>query len=110
MERGTFCIRNAGDNCIAGKYFNDGTPRIYTESSIRIIPDNEYPEDFFCGTYFSSWIENNETAENSRLIISRRANAVDIYTLLWFTNDNPSLFSGEGMMAEGLLVGHYWEQ
>ncbi len=109
MVRGTFYFRNAGNNCIAGTYSNDGTPRIYTESAIRITPDADFPEDIFCGTYFSSWIENNEAAENAGLVISRRANAVGIYALNWLRNDNPSLFSGEAMIAEGLLVGHYRE-
>jgi hypothetical protein len=120
MERGAFCFRNEGDGCIAGRYFNDGTVgatrsaaignpnarrAIFSEACIRTQLDNAFPQDPFCGTFTSTWIEST-VIPNSQLTVSRHATADGIYTLRW-GNDQAVLFHGRGMITDGLLMGYY---
>jgi hypothetical protein len=106
MERGAFYLRYVGEDCIAGKYFNDVEPTIYTENAIRVKVDDELPEHIFCGTYVSTWMEDGLEAKTAELVIAQKENSGDIYTLNWQKDGKP-LSTGDGMIVDGLLVGHY---
>jgi hypothetical protein len=98
---GAFAFQNMGNGCLAGKYFNNGTPRAYSECCVNTQQNITEPIDPFIGRFFSTWIEESESPESGFLTISARGEQ-GLYTLEW-----EGSFTGEGMLMNGILVGWY---
>ena len=113
---GHFIYENAGTGCLLSKYCHPGLPAPLSESASLMQPDQNFPDDPFCGQFLATWVEstNPPQPQSALLIITRKrgpGNAVllDRYTLVWQDLNNPVTrrFNGEGMLYKGMLVGAY---
>ena len=107
---GYFVIVHLGDGCLGSKYGNTFNTQLLTESATLVsTPING---DLFIGEYVTTWIDTLRPVDftQARLIISRKAESVSQYTLIWHEEGNPSniYYYGEGMLYESNLVGSYW--
>ena len=108
---GTFVFRNEGDGCLTSKYTNSDTPDgPFVEGCKRTSNSIIDLNDVFRGTYRSEWIEDNRSIE-AELFIERNQNNTRQYILSWYEPNKPNsiIFTGAGMLFDGLLVGCYWD-
>lgn len=103
---GCFIFRNEGDGILTSKYMNKSEQGAEACKLLNKSTDN--PDDPFCGTYVTSWIERKDKHEKAKLNIEKKE---DRYTLSWFKYNDSShqLFWGIGMTISGILVGSYWD-
>jgi hypothetical protein len=115
VRLGTFTYENAGTGCLFSKYYNQGLNAPLTESSSRIQPDKDFPDDPYCGEFLATWVNTIIPRETvaSRLFITRKRGhkgelLTDLYTFEWLDlKTGNQLFRGEAMRYKDMLVGAY---
>ena len=102
---GSFYLRLTDSGNLVGEFTNSRLFTIATESANRIEKGNEP----FIGTYFSKW-DGLYGLASGMLTISYIQSTVPSnvkYNLVWRDEKGEVLFTGEALLAEGMLIGHY---
>ncbi len=103
---GSFCYELMQSGNVVGEFTNNLNPRIFSESADRragIV--NEFE-----GNYISTWREVNEEDIMAVTLVIRPMDDANgnKFHLTWNRRNNGELmFTGEGFLHRGMLVGHY---
>ncbi len=108
MDHGSFVFRNEGDGCLTSKYMNDSAGP-FTECC-TLIKSVENPQDAFCGSWHSVWLQDNGEQGDAMLEIDRQKTNTKLFELTWTDKESNILFRGLGMLYETFLVGLYWDK
>ena len=112
MIIGSFYFSLTDHQNLLGEYSNVETESINVEAAKRFPENPENPRltPSFIGKYRSIWTED-ERPESSFLDISELSKDGNKLKLIWYDRDqdNPR-FTGEGMIVDGTLIGHYQNQ
>jgi hypothetical protein len=103
---GRFYFKQTSNDNLIGEFSNNKADDIYTESAdLRKGTKGRIP---FIGTYDSTW-QVNESPNYAKLIIenNHRPNP-QIYSLTW-TQKDKTIYRGEAMLCDGILIGDYRE-
>ena len=107
---GYFVYTNLGEGCLASKFGNTYTNRLFAESAVKSSESDL--NDEFIGEYLVSWFDAIVLTEHTeaRLSIQRREDTIsNQYKLVWRQlNNDTVLYHGEAMKYQGNLVGSYW--
>lgn len=104
MIIGRFYFRLTSSGNLVGEFSNNLSVRNSTESADR----TQGNITSFLGKYQSTWHEGGQS-ELLTLSIITKPNAQNIFSLTWSDANGPN-FWGEGLIAEGLLIGDYRDQ
>jgi len=102
---GSFYLRLTDSGNLVGEFTNSRLFTIATESATLIEKGSEP----FIGTYFSKW-DGLYGLTSGVLTISYIQSTVPSnvkYNLVWRDEKGEVLFTGEALLAEGMLIGHY---
>ncbi len=105
---GRFSFRKTVNGNLIGEFSNNGSVRVFAESAILLNHTGEdNSRQNFVGIYNTSWIDESGI-NNSRLLISLKADTDSaLYSIKW-EDDNDVLFVGEGFLIENnTLIGDY---
>lgn len=108
---GYFVYRDLGDGCIGSKYSNLRRERTFSESATKTLDDAAEPGHAYLGSFAATWIDavNPVVSEQATLVITRKPNSNSQFVLQWSDpTDGLTVFHGEGMLCDGILVGAYW--
>jgi hypothetical protein len=106
---GSFVFKDEGDGCLTSKYLEHSNPKTYTECCKIIgIPTNVA----FEGVYDTTWIEGATGFRTAELKVSKNATD-EFFELKWTKISNISTgiagYEGRAFLADGKLVGCYWD-
>lgn len=107
---GRFYFRITSNGNLTGEFSNDRNNAVQTESADRF---SDRPSDFkspeaFLGEYHSTWIEGPpDFPMHAILVIAQNKPNPQIFELVWTGQNRNVIFRGQGMIAEGLLIGNY---
>ncbi|TRW22428.1 hypothetical protein FMM05_18160 [Flavobacterium zepuense] len=102
---GSFYLKLTDDGNLAGEFTNSRLFTVAKESAILIEKGNAP----FIGRYFSTW-DGVYGPASGILTVSFIESTVPSnvkYDLVWTAEDGDILFTGEALLAEGMLIGHY---
>lgn len=106
MILGRFYFTQSDTGNLLGEFSHNSIQAIITESAdVREFP---HPTEQFVGIYSSTWFE--EGIQSLTLDIRpKRADDRRILLLRWF-DATGDIFFGEGFVANGILIGTYWDE
>ncbi len=96
---GRFYFKKTCNGNLIGEFSNDHGPDVSTESCDLIGSSNGY-----IGKYHSTWQEKEESLF-ANLTIEKKGSS-HLFALNW-SRDDHSVFVGEGMMCDEILIGNY---
>ena len=100
--KGSFYFKLTDNGNLVGEFTNNHTDLIATESGNRLTIENT-----FDGEYLTSWRENNRTLSAELTIESVANNTNQLKYMLTWRRNVTTIFSGEGFLVDGILIGHY---
>ena len=104
---GRFYFKLSENGNLLGEYSNEGSTECDVEAAKRIpaVTSEATPVNLFEGEYTSTWTEGKEVV-SATLKITRRSNAVGIFSVIWCKGGR-DLFTGGAMMVDRILIGNY---
>jgi hypothetical protein len=102
---GSFYLKLTDSGNLVGEFTNSRLFTVATESATLI----EQGAEPFIGTYFSKWDGVYGPASGVLTIsyINSTKPSNVKYDLVWRDEKGEVLFTGEALLAEGMLIGHY---
>lgn len=106
---GRFYFKRTDAGNLHGEYSNKGsiTPDVEAaQMKLTSLSNSKYP---FIGKYFATWTETSSsgiTTVSSDLEIKLKDGVNNLFSVMWTTRGT-TLFLGEGMIVDGILIGDY---
>jgi hypothetical protein len=100
---GTFFFKITDSGNIIGEFSNSDCDRTYTESADRTLPHSY--DGKFTGSYITTWQENEEPQLSHLTILPK--NGHKVFSLEWKDKHGKSMFTGEGILCDNILIGNY---
>jgi hypothetical protein len=109
---GRFYFKMTDSKNLIGEFSNNHRTCRQNFTEGAVVKFRDPGDDKFVGVYYSTWYEEPTQCHLAELVIEKKPNCENIYTLKWWLIVNgerggrPS-FWGEGMTCDGILIGDY---
>ncbi|KGO92130.1 hypothetical protein [Flavobacterium subsaxonicum] len=102
---GSFYLKPTDNGNLTGEFTNNRLFTVATENATLVEKGTEP----FIGKYSSTWdgVDGPATGNLTIAFIESTVPSNVKYKLVWTDWDGTVLFTGEALLAEGLLIGHY---
>jgi len=107
---GRFYFKLTPNGNLLGEYSNNRTLSPSAESAERALDLGGQVEEGatpFVGLFRSVWQEDGGAAHTAVLRIASKVGHVGIFAVDW-TSPERTLFRGEAMLCDDVLIGNYW--
>jgi hypothetical protein len=101
---GRFYFKRTTNKNLVGEFSNNKSGNAISTESADLI---EGTNDNYFGKYNSTWQENGKPLF-AILTISPKNSNPKLFLLDWSRNGK-SIFLGEGMLCDDILIGNYWD-
>ena len=106
MRRGRFYYTRTTSGNLLGEWSNETMNRNHTEGAVLL---ERFEGSDFIGRYHVCWWEGGEdnNVVTAILTINSRPDSTNIFTLAWTALNGNEMFTGEGFISNGILIGSY---
>ena len=97
---GRFYFKQTSNGNLIGEFSNNKSEPSTESSDIRGSSDG------YIGVYYTTWQENGKP-HFADLSISRKHENSKRFSLIWKNSKGETIFKGEGMLCDNILIGDY---